>query len=419
MRDSVTFVHTADLHLDAPFQGIAADDLSVGAELAEATYTAFRRVVDTCLDRQVDFLVIAGDAYNSAERSLRAQLRFQSEMRRLEEAGIEVLLAHGNHDPAGGWTAQVALPENVRVFPTDRVARFEVVRDGEVVAAVYGRSYGRSAETENLSLGYRREGAEPLSIGVLHANVGGDPQYDSYAPASLEDLRVAGMHYWALGHIHKSEVLARDPWVVYAGSPQGLNPKEVGAHGCYVVEATPGGIASVEQVETAPIVWLQEAIDLSGADSIEDVRALVAAACEDARAKAGRPIVARLALVGRSAAHSDLARPGAAADLAQDVRADQVSCSPWLWLDRLEDLTAAPIDLDALRAGGDFASELVVVADRLASDPEELLVWLAEIVAPLASTLTGFELATPPDILLEAARDAALDLLLAQDGGAS
>ena len=44
------------------------------------------------------------------------------------------------------------------------------------------------------------------------------------------------MDYWALGHIHKQEVLAENPWVVYAGSPQGINPKETGPHGCFVVE---------------------------------------------------------------------------------------------------------------------------------------------------------------------------------------
>ena len=37
MTSRVRFVHAADLHLDAPFQGIAATDARVGAALADAT----------------------------------------------------------------------------------------------------------------------------------------------------------------------------------------------------------------------------------------------------------------------------------------------------------------------------------------------------------------------------------------------
>ena len=30
------------------------------------------------------------------------------------------------------------------------------------------------------------------------------------------------MDYWALGHIHKSQILSEEPLVAYAGNPQGL-----------------------------------------------------------------------------------------------------------------------------------------------------------------------------------------------------
>ena len=223
----------------------------------QATFSAFDRVVEVCLEREARFLVIAGDAYNSADSSLAAQLHFQSAMNRLAEAGVDVFLVHGNHDPASGWSAGLTMPESVHVFPTDRVGRFEVEVDGDVVAVVYGRSFARSAELENLALGYARQAEDPVAIGVLHANVGSAAGYDPYAPATLDDLRSAHMDYWALGHIHKQEMLSRDPWVVYPGSTQGLNPKETGPHGCMVVELGPSGVTSVEPVETAPIGWAQ------------------------------------------------------------------------------------------------------------------------------------------------------------------
>ena len=416
MRDSVTFVHTADLHLDAPFAGISADDPRVGRELADATYQAFSRVVDVCLERSADFLVIAGDAYNSADKSLRAQLRFRAQLQRLADAGIEVFLSHGNHDPLSGWSAGIELPDTVRVFPADRVARFEVMRDGDVIAAVYGRSFARAAETENFALGYSRQGDEPVAIGVLHANVGGNTDYDPYAPASLSDLRAAGLDYWALGHIHKQEVLARDPWVVYAGSPQGLNPKETGAHGCFVVTAGRGGVTDVAPVKTAAIVWAQLEVDASEAETIDDVRRALVEACATVSADVACPCVARIRLVGRSRAHADLARPGLLGELAEDLRDEQAARAPWLWLDRLDDRTSRILDVAELRESADFSGELVRASDGLSTDPGQLAAVVSGLSAPLAATLSGYSPGLSDAELLAAARDSALDLLVPEGG---
>ena len=412
MSDHVRFVHAADLHLDAPFQGITATDPRIGAELADATYAAFKRVVETCLTRDVAFLVIAGDAYNSADKSLRAQLRFRTEMERLAEAGIEVFIVNGNHDPQSGWSAGLSLPETVHVFPTDRVERIEVVRNGEVIAAVYGRSFARAAEVTNLALGYHRDASDPVAIGVLHANVGGNGDYEPYAAATLDDLRSARMDYWALGHIHKQEVLAEHPWIVYAGSPQGLNPKETGPHGCLVVEISRGGATTLEHVETAPIAWAQTQLDASEATDLEDIRALLLRACEDIRTESGRHTVARIALVGRSAAHADLSRPGVAEQLFDDIRAEGAVDTPWVWIDRLVDRTSPLIDLDELRSGPDFAAELVRIADELAADPVALDKTVDELASPLATTLSGYCRQLAATEALDRARDAALDLLL-------
>jgi len=418
MTSPVRFVHAADLHLDAPFQGIAAADARIGGQLADATYEAFRRIVDVCIEREAAFLVIAGDAYNSADKSLRAQLRFRAEMERLAAAGIDVFIANGNHDPQSGWSAGLVMPDNVHVFSAREVDRFEVVRAGEVVAAVYGRSFARAAETDNLALGYRRAVTDPVAIGVLHANVGGNTDYDPYAPASLDDLRAGGMDYWALGHIHKQEVLAENPWIVYAGSPQGLNPKETGRHGCLVVEVAPDSTVALEHVETGPVTWARLEVDVTDASGIDEVRALLVAALDGQRRLVARHCVARVSLVGRSSSHADLSRPGVATQLFEDVRAETALAEPWLWLDRLDDATAPPIELDALRGGPDFAAEVVRISDELAGDPALLAELVGEIAAQVASTLTGYEPSAAPLDLLERARDAALDLLLVQGGDA-
>lgn len=414
MSDTIRFVHTADLHLDAPFQGIEASDARVRAELVEATYAAFERVVDVALERRAEFVVIAGDVYNSRDKSLRAQLRFQASAERLADAGIEVFVAQGNHDPANGWSAGLELPAAVHYFPIDRLGRFEVVRDGELRCAIYGRGYGVSAVTENLARAYRREASDPLAVAVLHANVGGNTDYEPYAPCSLEDLREAGMDYWALGHIHKTGVLGSAPEIVYAGSPQGLNPKEDGAHGCYVVELSAAG-AQLEFVDTSSINWQRVELDLADCAGLGTVRQRLLEECERLRSEAGRPVLARIDLIGRCPAHVELVRPGALEDLLEDVRAEQLAEEPWLWVDRLRDLTGAPIDLDRIREGADFAADLVRTTDELL-DNAALAEILEGIVSPVSTTLGGYEPSHDVAELVARARDVCLDLLLSEEG---
>ncbi len=418
MRDRVTFVHAADLHLDAPFQGIAADDDRVGRELAEATYEAWRRLVDLSIERGVDFVVIAGDAYNSADWSLRAQFRFREQTQRLDDAGIATYLVRGNHDPAGGRAAGLSLPGSVHVLSAASVERVEAVRDGEFVCAVYGRSFAKAAETDNLAAGYRRDPGDTVAVGVLHANVGGNTDYDPYAPCTLDDLRAGGMDYWALGHVHKHEVLSTDPWAVYAGSPQGLNPKETGVHGCCVVEIDRSGTVRMTHEDLAPVVWASLTLDASEVTDIEGVEALIGDACEELRASAQRPVVARIVLRGRTPVHGALARTGAVGHLHESVRADEASAAPWVWIDRIEGRTASPIDLDAVRAGRDFAGQIVAVADEMAVSPADLAALVEEITAPLRDKLRGYEGPTDERALLDAARDRCLDALLAEGGDA-
>ncbi|MDP2232384.1 MAG: DNA repair exonuclease, partial [Actinomycetota bacterium] len=223
MARAFTFIHTADLHLDAPFAGIDAADPRVREVLVDSTYAALDRIVSVAVERGVDFVLIAGDAYNSRDKSLRAQLRFKAACERLSSAGVPVFIAQGNHDPADGWTANLTFPQSVRYFATDAVERIEVLdpESGEPLCALYGRGYATGPTKLNLARGFKRESADENAVAVLHANVGGQADYESYAPCTMDDLRAAGMDYWALGHIHKPSELSDSPRVRYAGSPQG------------------------------------------------------------------------------------------------------------------------------------------------------------------------------------------------------
>ena len=138
---SFSFVHTADLHLDSPFLGLGrlAQD-GIADELRQATFKAFDSVINLCIQRSVDFLLVAGDVYDGADRSLRAQLWFREGLRRLTKAGVCAYIVHGNHDPLDGWAHSLELPQGVHDFgPELESVVFE--KEGVPVARIHGISY--------------------------------------------------------------------------------------------------------------------------------------------------------------------------------------------------------------------------------------------------------------------------------------
>jgi len=151
-----SFVHTADLHLDSPFVGLQSVDDHVASTLRDATFHSFDRIVELCLERNADFLLVAGDIYDSRDRSLRAQLRFRDGLRRLSEEGVSSFVVHGNHDPLDSWAASLEWPERTHIFGGSAVTAEPVERDGQMIALVYGISYPTQEVRENLARKFRR-----------------------------------------------------------------------------------------------------------------------------------------------------------------------------------------------------------------------------------------------------------------------
>ena len=89
-----SFIHTADLHLDSPFATLNPDNPDLADILRSATFDAFERIIQICLERKVDFLLVAGDIYDGADRSLRAQVKFRDGLKRLDSAGIQACTFH-------------------------------------------------------------------------------------------------------------------------------------------------------------------------------------------------------------------------------------------------------------------------------------------------------------------------------------
>lgn len=389
------FLHTGDLHLDSPFRGIASEaPPEVVERLRTSTTDAWRRVVRAARDERVDFVLVAGDVFESANRTLLAQTRFRDGLVELAEAGIESYVVHGNHDPLDerAWSPSLDFPPQVHRFGT-RLDSSPVLRDGREIARVYGVSYGRAAVTENLAAGFRRETDAPFAIGLLHANVGDVPGHANYAPCSLDDLRRSGMDYWALGHVHRPGIVSRaTPLAVYCGNPQGRDPGETGPRGAWIVEVGASGRPTARFIACDVVRWEHLAVEIDGLADDESLqrgaRASVAAALDAAD---GRSLIVRLRLSGRGPLHEQVRRPGYCEDLRTILNDERSVVPPFAWIESVRDGTRPAIDLAARREAPDFIGDFLrtAAAARRAertTDPSEHERWreaLRTAVTPL------------------------------------
>jgi len=217
----------------------------------------------------------------------------------------------------------------VRVFSSRTCETFRLPDLG---VALHGHSFPNRAVPEDLSARYPAPEAGMVNIGVLHTS-GDDPgDHAVYAPCTVGGLTLKGYDYWALGHIHRRQVLSERPWIVFPGNPQGRHPKETGAKGCTLVTVEDQRIVSAEHRTLDVLRWAGLTVDATGLDE----PGMIAAAGEAVRGALAeadeRPVLARLTVTG-SAALPDPDR------LAAECRAAAIAAGGALWIEAVKNRT--------------------------------------------------------------------------------
>jgi len=373
--ESLRFIHAADLHLDSPFRGIGQASARLRDQLQAATLRALSRVVEHTIHSKADFLIIAGDIYDSKDRNLRALVSFRKEMERLAERNVQVFIVHGNHDPLNGWGSGFQLPPNVTTFG-GRADSEPFERRGRHIAEITGVSYTRERVTDNLASSFKPKDDAPYSIAVLHANVGHQSGHADYAPAAIDDLTSAGFNYWALGHVHTRSVLAAEPaMVVYPGNTQGRNPRESGPRGCYQVDVDTHGRAHLEFIDTSVARWTHINLSIRNCTTMDQLIDSMLEKARDESSGFEGPTVARCTVRGNGPLHRDLQRDGMSEDLREVLGSDVIAESVRI-------ATGPELDIESLARTETMVSDFLRLTERALQDPEARQ-RLAESLLPL------------------------------------
>ncbi len=377
------FIHAADLHLDSPLRGLERYDGAPIEEIRAASRRAFENLIQLAIDEEVAFVLLAGDLFDGDWRDYNTGLFFIRQMTRLGEVGIKAFVVAGNHDAASQMTKTLRPPEHLHIFTTRAPESVRLEQQG---VAIHGQGFATRAVTEDLTAKYPLADPAYFNIGLLHTALDGRPGHEAYAPCTLDGLRSRGYQYWALGHIHRREVVAQNPWVVFPGNLQGRHARETGPKGCSLVEVDAGRVASVEHRPLDVVRWALCELDLSDAQSLDEVYDRVAPAlAETVNAAEGRLVAVRLRLHGACPIHMRLRAERESVtnecrSLAQTVGSGAI------WIEKLLLETQQAASEDSAMARNDAFSGLLRSIRDLELDSDRLSM-LAEDFADLSAKL--------------------------------
>lgn len=392
------FVHAADLHLDSPLRELSRQEPRQFERMRRATREAFERMIDLCIEQEVAFLVLAGDLYDHDCPNMQIAVFLRSQLRRLEQRGIRVVVIKGNHDADNRITSALALPANTRILGEQQPETI-MFDDLPVRVAVHGQSFRPGPIPENLAASYPAPLRGCYNIGLLHTSLAGTTDHDAYAPCTLEELTSRGYDYWALGHIHKRAVLSREPYVIFPGNLQGRHARETGPKGCFLVEIDEAGrTASAQFIPLDVVRWHRAEVDLKGrnieAELVEGIREALTRAHRDGD---GRPGAVRVVLSGRTPLYGHIeSRPHrlrqTTLELADEIAGDD------MWIEKIVNSTAVPGErVDAISV--DETHDLVRIMQEIAGNTELIGALLANELEPLRTKLPG-ELKELPSLML-------------------
>ena len=279
----IRIAHLADTHLG--YRALYRTDPQTGRnQRAVDIEDAYARAIADVLARDVDLVIHAGDVFHHTRPSWQAMRSFVFESKKLERAGLPMLVIAGNHDTPRLRTSGSAFSVLQLALPTfDFVTGYDLdeveypALNLLVTAVPHGALTNPNPPTPWPKAGVR-------NVLVTHGLAPGVPLKGHREPGEEElspTLLDSGFDYTALGHYHVWGPQGHNAW--YSGSTErtGWGDEVVNPGYNLVTLGAPGEAPTVERIEL-PARPMRTLPYLSGAD--RDARELVDLILDRARA---------------------------------------------------------------------------------------------------------------------------------------
>lgn len=239
------FAHIADCHLGA-FRN---------SQLRETNLNAFKTALDKCIEKNVDFIVIAGDLFDEVSPDMSILNDAVKKIKVLNEAKIPIYLIYGSHDFVANETSIIDVLGSAGLFskvvkPTyneNQQIRLDFIVDKRTDAKIVGLSGRRGGLDEKyyqqLDVSHL-EKEDGFKIFVFHIAI------TEFKPLHLSEMTSVplsnlpkGFNYYAGGHVHErfekrigdNSILAF-PGPLFGADFRDLEYNETHKRGFYIVD---------------------------------------------------------------------------------------------------------------------------------------------------------------------------------------
>ncbi len=289
---SFRFIHASRVQLDSPVI-IPGECTPADRQLAEdASILAFRSLVEDCISRDADLLLLTGDTFGASLVTLREQMELEQGLKKLSEHDVAVVIVPGPEDPASAWREHIQLPDGVVLADIAHPEPIRIFHDGHEVAAVFpvavvddaGRAHGCQLPAVRGGI-YRigligtgsvdheclREVAGDSASGSIHIQLDSRGA-DAAEQAFFDAVSHSAVNYLAVGVAGRRQTQIAGSVTVHNPGPlQALDAEITGTCGATLVSVGADGKSQIEQLPNARIRWEWLSINACDVQSIEDL----------------------------------------------------------------------------------------------------------------------------------------------------
>lgn len=254
-------LHMADVHL-----GARHDDLGpAAAAQRERQFAAFHRAIELAIAENVDAVLICGDLFDSNGQPRRSVERAASELSRLVDRHIPVVIIPGTHDcyePSSIYRAfdlaalSGAPPDSDMVTVlTDSRPRVDFPH---LDLTVHGVVFPTKRAPQSPLAGFAAAHAATRlawQVGMIHGSLAVPGKFDQDEVMFTDpEVAASGLDYLALGHWHSfREGRAGSTTWAYSGAPEPVALDQDGAGQVLLVELEQRNGQPVVTVEPKPV----------------------------------------------------------------------------------------------------------------------------------------------------------------------
>jgi len=217
------FAHLSDVHLGFQKQ----------ESLQKIEQQVFEKILDECITRKVDFILIPGDLFHVNIPEMRVQKFAFAKFRAVHDAGIPIYVVYGSHDfsPVSNSVIDLLAEVGYITKVTDATSHEDGAislkclvdpKTGAKITGLSGLKVGKDREWYEKLDRESLEAEQGFKIFLFHGGIS-DMKTDSGMDGDQMPLSLLpkGFSYYAGGHMHKWNHQSFDGYsnVVYPGTP--------------------------------------------------------------------------------------------------------------------------------------------------------------------------------------------------------